>query len=180
MRKLDATKALTLGAMCAALTVLCLYAACVLPTGRLALYFLSSLFIYALSGEEAYGWAVVMFFACCGLGLAIVPNRISLLPYVFLLGHYGIFKPWLDRRMPDRVVRAALKLLYCNAFFALAVCAAVYAAGFDLATLPLPEFLPLWAAVLLLQAAFLAFDLLYWFCQRFYDERVRYAIMPRR
>ncbi len=178
MRKLNATKTITLGAMCAALTVLCLYAATVLPTGRAALYFVSSLFIYALSSEEAYGGAVVMFFVSCGLGLLIVPNRLALAPYAFLLGHYGIFKPWIDKRMPDRVVASALKLLYCNAFFALAVCVAVYVFHFDLSSLSLP--IPLWAVIPLMQPVFLAFDLLYWICQRFYDERIRSAIMPRR
>ena len=53
MRRLSGAKLISLGAMCTALGVLCLYAAAVLPTGRVALYFLASLFVYVPAAEGA-------------------------------------------------------------------------------------------------------------------------------
>ena len=54
MLKLSPAKQITLSAMCIALTVLSLYAAAVLPTMRIACYFLSSVFVYILCAEQAY------------------------------------------------------------------------------------------------------------------------------
>ena len=54
MRRLSGAKLISIGAMCTALGVLCLYAAAVLPTGRVALYFLASLFVYVPAAEGAY------------------------------------------------------------------------------------------------------------------------------
>ena len=53
MRRLSIAKTITLGAMCAALGLLCLYAAAVLPTGRIAAYFLSSVLV--MIGGQAIG-----------------------------------------------------------------------------------------------------------------------------
>ena len=58
------------------------------------------------------------------------------------------------------------------------VFAAIKLCGFDMTTLSVA--LPLWARVLIMQAALFADDKLYWMCQRFYDERIRPAIIPRR
>ena len=178
MLKLSPTKQITLSAMCIALTVLSIYAAAVLPTMRIASYFLSSIFVFVLCAEHAYLSAVLVFIASAGLGFLLLPSKTALIPYVFLFGHYGIFKTFLDARLSDRFVGTILKLLYCNAFFALAVLLAVFVMEFDLTTFELP--IPLWVLVLLLQAAFLIYDLLYLICQKVYLSRIRNAIIPRR
>lgn len=178
MTRHGSAKTITMGAMCTALSVLCLYAAAVLPTGRLALYFLSSLFVYALSGEGAYLGAVCVYMASSALSLIMLPDRVSALPYIALLGHYGIFKAWIDSVMPDKIVRAAIKILYCDAFFVAAVLVAIKLFGISLTGIELPVPIPI--GVVVLQLVFLAYDLLYWFCQRMYDERIRPAISPRR
>ena len=100
------------------------------------------------------------------------------MPYIVLLGHFGIFKTWFDSVMPDKVVQSAVKVLYCDVFFILGVFAAIKLLGLDIASIALP--VPVWAAVLILQAVFFAYDKLYWLCQRFYDERIRPSISPRR
>lgn len=178
MLKLSPAKQITLSAMCIALTMLSLYAAAVLPTMRIACYFLSSFFVYILCAEHAYLSAFLIFAASAGLGFLLLPSKIALVPYAFLLGHYGIFKTFLDERIEDRLVGSILKLLYCNFFFALAVLLAVFVMGYDLSTLELP--IPLWWVVPLLQAAFLAYDFLYLTCQKIYLTRIRNAVIPRR
>ena len=62
--------------------------------------------------------------------------------------------------------------------FILGVFAAIKLLGLDIASIALP--VPVWAAVLILQAVFFAYDKLYWLCQRFYDERIRPSISRRR
>lgn len=178
MRRLSGAKLISLGAMCTALGVLCLYAAAVLPTGRVALYFLASLFVYVPAAEGAYLGAVGVYLATGVLSLLILPSRAAAAPYIVLLGHFGIFKTWFDSVMPDKVVQSAVKVLYCDVFFILGVFAAIKLLGLDIASIALP--VPVWAAVLILQAVFFAYDKLYWLCQRFYDERIRPSISPRR
>ena len=116
MRRLSGAKLISIGAMCTALGVLCLYAAAVLPTGRVALYFLASLFVYVPAAEGAYLGAVGVYLATGVLSLLILPSRAAAVPYIVLLGHFGIFKTWFDSVMPDKVVQSAVKVLYCDVF----------------------------------------------------------------
>lgn len=178
MRRLSIAKTITLGAMCAALGLLCLYAAAVLPTGRIAAYFLSSIWVYVLCAESAYIGALAVYITTSLLALILIPDRAAAVPYIVLLGHFGIFKTWFDSVMPDKVVQSAVKVLYCDVFFILGVFAAIKLLGLDIASIALP--VPVWAVVLILQAVFFAYDKLYWLCQRFYDERIRPSISPRR
>lgn len=115
--------------MCTALGVLCLYAAAVLPTGRVALYFLASLFVYVPAAESAYLGAVGVYLATGVLSLLILPSRAAAAPYIVLLGHFGIFKTWFDSVMPDKVVQSAVKVLYCNVFTVLGAFAAIKLLG---------------------------------------------------
>ena len=114
MLKLSPAKQITLSAMCIALTVLSLYAAAVLPTMRIACYFLSSVFVYILCAEQAYLSAFLVYAASVALGLLLLPSKAALIPYALLLGHYGIFKTFLDEHIGDRLVGSVLKLLYCD------------------------------------------------------------------
>ncbi len=166
--------------MCTALTVLSLYAAAVLPTGRLALYFLSSVFVYMLVDEELYIGAIVSFAASLAMGLLILPNALAIAPYAALLGHYGIFRTWFARRMEDRFVRFLVCMLYSNAFTALGVLAAVFLFHFDITTLSSALPMPVWAMILVLEVGFAVFDVLYWICTKIYLERIKSALIPRR
>jgi len=102
------------GGILAALAVLCLYLAATLPTLRLFCYGLSSVFIAVLIIETrvAAGW---LFFAATALlALLLVPNKLRLLPYLTILGHYGIWKYHIESRF-DRPAQIILKLIVLNA-----------------------------------------------------------------
>ena len=110
MRRLSGAKLISLGAMCTALGVLCLYAAAVLPTGRVALYFLASLFVYVPAAESAYLGAVGVYLATGVLSLLILPSRAAAVPYIVLLGHFGILdvpavlgRAYPPRHKPEKV-----------------------------------------------------------------------------
>lgn len=178
MRKLNGTKLVTIGAMCTALGVLCLYAAAVMPTGRVALYFIASLFVYVPAAEGAYLGSVTVYIATSLTAFLILPTQTAAVPYAVLLGHFGIFKTWFDSVMPDKVVQSAVKVLYCDLFMALGVFWGIKLFNLDLTDTALT--VPAWAVVLLIQVAFFVYDKLYWMCQRIYDERIRSYISPRR
>ena len=97
--------------MFAAMTLIVLYLAAILPSGRLSLYFLSSIFIAGLLVEDEPVTALMTFAVVSGLGLLIVPNLLTVLPYVLLFGHYGTGKYFIEK-IRDKVTAFILKLLY--------------------------------------------------------------------
>jgi hypothetical protein len=175
---MSASQKLTLGAMTVALTLLALYAASILPAGRLVCYFLSSLFIYSLVCENAYVTAFTAFLACAALAFLIIPDRNSFFVYVVLPGHFGIFKTLADRKIRDGVLRFFSKLLYCNVF----ICAGIYIAlavmGPELKN-SLPK-IPMWLLVVIAEAAFILYDFVYSVSQRIYEARIRGFILSGR
>lgn len=178
VRKLSAANKVTLGAMICALTLLCLYAGNTLPTGRLACIFLSSVFVYALACEGAYASALLSFAACSCLAFFVLPNKLLLVPYCFLLGHYGIFKSFIEKKLHDRSMQLIIKLLYCNALTAAGVAVATLILNYDIMTM-LPK-LPVWLIVMIAEVAFVAYDVVFSLVCRIYEARIRNSILPRR
>ncbi|MCE5235503.1 MAG: hypothetical protein ABFC62_05455 [Clostridiaceae bacterium] len=179
MRKLGSSKQITLGAMVVSLTVLMLYAGAVLPAGKLACYFIASLFVYVLSFEGAYLAAVLSYIASSLLAFLLIPDKLSLLPFFALLGHFGIFKAFARSHIRDRFIRAVAYLIYCSVFTAIAALAAFYLLGFDIFE-SIPFDLPVYAAILILEAAFAVYALLYLFCQQFYETHIRNSLLSKK
>jgi hypothetical protein len=102
----------SLAAMFAAFSVIFLYLAGILPTGRVTMYFLSSLFAAGMVIERQTLLAFAVYAATSLLGLLILPDRLSVLPYVLLFGHYGIGKLWLESNVRDKITAFLLKLVY--------------------------------------------------------------------
>ena len=178
MRKLSPAKKITLCAMVCALSLLFLYAASVLPTMQIACYFLSAVFVYALAYEGAYFASILTFIATALLAFFVLPDKTPLIPYVMLLGHYGILKRAVDMHIPTRVGRFLVKLLYCNVLTALGVFIVLEVLGLPL--LSMLSGFPIWALVLIAEAAFIVLELLFLFVARFYEAKIRHLILPRR
>lgn len=176
--RLDAGKKITLGAMVTALTVLSLYAASTLPWSKVACCFLASVFMYMLARESAIGTAITAFLASSAIAFLLLPDKSPLYAYVALLGHYGIFRTFVGDKVQDRFLRFFLKLVYCNAFTALALALAMYVWKLEIAAY-LPDW-ALWVLLAVLEAVFIGYDLLYGLCQKIYDEWIRNRILPRR
>lgn len=178
MARLTSAKRTALCAMCTALTVLFIYIAAIIPTMRAAVYFLSSLVIYVLVCEKIYGGAILSYIASSAVCFLIVPNKIALLPYVCLLGHFGIFKVFIDRKINDKFIGFMIKLIYCNVFAALAIVLVMnlfnvddFIAGIEIAP---------WIIAIAAQVVFVVFNAIYTLCQQFYDTRLRSLIVPKR
>lgn len=162
---------ISLAAMFAAFTLICLYLAAILPTGRISFYFLSSIFVAALLVEDQPGAAMLMFVAVGGLALLIVPNLLLVLPYVLLFGHYGIGKYFIEK-IRDKVTAFVLKLVYFDVFLAL-----TYFLVFDQLAGEVLKNLPVWALIALSQVAFVIYDFLYSKLTVFYVKVIRKRLM---
>ncbi len=176
--RMSASRKITIGAMVAALSLVFLYIASITPVLDYACYFLCSIFIYALTAERAYVTACISFIATSVIAFFLVSNRLSVLCYVFLLGHYGIFMTMIDQRVTKRVLAAFLKLLYCDVLTALGGFIAFSVLG--IWDMSMPFDLPIWVVIVLAQIVFVAYDLLYHVCARIYESRIRRFLMPRR
>lgn len=178
MARLTNAKSIALSAMTVALTVLCIYIAAIIPTMRAAVYFLSAIIIYVLLCEKLYFAAIMSYLATSAVCFIIVPDKLALLPYVALLGHFGIFKVFIDRKISDKFIALMLKLFYCNVFTALAAMLVMFV--FNINDFIIGIELKPWLIVLLAQIAFIFLNFLYTMCQQFYDTRLRSLIVSKR
>ena len=179
--KLSSTQRLTLGAMVTALTILMLYATYAVPYVKIACLFLSSTFIYALLYEGLYGWGILVYLASAGIGFLIVPEKLYWALYAGLLGHYGIFKTFIDTHVTGGVLKAALKLMYCDLFALAGIAVMRFVLMIELPdALYIGSFaVPIWLCVVAAEIAFLVYDWAYTLCEHMYEARVRPAILPR-
>ncbi len=162
----------SLTAMFAAMSLLFLYLAAVLPTARFAMYFLSSVFIMGLVLEEELGLAFLMYVAVSLLGLLLMmPSLVFVLPYVLFFGHYGLGKYYLETRVKDKVIRYIIKLLYYNVALVLIYLVA-RATVIDILAV-----LPIWAVILIAEAAFVVYDYLFTKVTGYYFNNIRRLLM---
>lgn len=145
-----------LGGLLAALGLLLLFLAGVVPGAELTLYGASSLLTAAmvLEAGPAAGW--VLYAATALLGTAVLPVKTAMIPYALFFGCYGILKYHIES-LHSRVPELVLKLVAFNAALA-AGYFVLRAAAFDL--LGLPELTPPFLAVLA-QGFFLLYDAVY-------------------
>ncbi|MEG1560047.1 MAG: hypothetical protein RRY79_03825 [Clostridia bacterium] len=176
--KLSSTKKLTLGAMVVTLTVLSLYLTVAIPYVKMACLFISSLFVFILADEGAYLSAVLSYLAATAIAFFIIPDKLIWAAYAILCGHFGIFKTFLGTKLKDPVIGFALRLLYCNVFLGIGIAVAIYIIGFDIGTLNLT--IPLWAILIVLEIALVAFDILYSFMQKIYIFRFKNLLISKR
>ncbi len=163
----------SLTAMFAAMSLLFLYLASVLPTMRIAMYFLSSVFVMGLVIEEEIGLAVMMFIAVSLMSLLLMPNILRVLPYVFFFGHYGIGKYYIQTRIKDKVAAYIVKLIYYNVAVALVY---VLAKELILQDVSFAES-TFWLFVVLAEVAFVIYDFIYDKVTAFYFNNIRRLLM---
>lgn len=165
---------LSLGAMFTALSVIALYFAATLPSGKWALFFVSSIFSVPLLVEDKIGFALVQFVATSALALLFVPNLAMVLPYVFLFGHYGIGKYFLEKTCKVKWQAFIWKLLYYNiGMVAIYFICFPLIAGRFLSGMALP-----WL-ILIAQGVFVIFDYLYSKVTLLYTVSIRKVLLRR-
>ena len=163
----------SLTAMFTAMSLLFLYMASVLPTMRVAMYFLSSIFVMGLVLEEEIGLAFLMFAAVSLLSLLLMPNILRVVPYVLFFGHYGIGKYFIEMNIKDKVVRYVVKLLYFNIAVAL-----IYFLAREVFTQDLLDIgIAVWLLIILAEIAFVVYDFLFTKVTSYYFNNIRRFLM---
>jgi hypothetical protein len=166
---------LSLAGMMTALSLLFLYLAAILPTARLSMYAVASLFSITLCIEQRTIYALIMFIAVSGLALLIVPNITIALPYIMFFGHYGIAKFHIEK-LKDKIFAFVLKLAYFNAFLIL-----MYFVTRAVLLDSVPDFLKdnFWIFLAVAQGVFIVYDFLYSKLASLYFNRFRKFLMKR-
>jgi hypothetical protein len=166
---------ISISAMMGSLTLLFLYLAAILPTAKLSMYAISSLFTVPICIEKRTGFAFMMFIAVSLLSLLILPNIAVGIPYFLFFGHYGIAKFHIEN-MKDKALAFAIKLAYFN----ILIIAAYFIAKNTL-LVGIPDILKdnVWALVVAAQIAFIAYDFIYSKFAEMYNVRFRPYLIKR-
>jgi hypothetical protein len=159
-------KSITLSGILIAFTVICVFLAATLPTSRLSLYAISSLFIAVIIIEFGVraGWA---FYLASGILSAVLVPRLEVIPFVVFFGLYGLIKLYIER-LPNRVIEYVLKLLYFNICLVLALffLKELILGGINLSA-------PVYIAAAILEVVFLVYDYVYTLFIRFYATKLK-------
>jgi hypothetical protein len=168
-KTLRGAQRITLSAMTISLTLVCIYLASIVPAGSLGFLFLSSVFVAGLMVERESVLAVLSFVGTSLLGLLIVQDKLLILPYIFLFGHFGIAKEYLER-IQDKILCWTAKLLYFNATMALMYFFAMRVLFPNLG-------FPVYWLIIPAQLVFILYDWLYMRVVHFYMDRIRKLII---
>lgn len=98
------------------ISVVLLYMGTIMPTGKLTLYFLASLPVAITIIELGAGAGIAVYSTVCLLSLLISGNILGIVPFIFLFGHYPIFKYYIEKGR-----KAAVELLLKLAVFNISV-----------------------------------------------------------
>ena len=110
---------LTVGALLAALSVIFLYGAGIIPGIELTLYALAS-FLPAFMIIEFHGkGGIALYVAVSILGFLLAANKLTIIPYVMFFGIYGILKYYIEK-IKQPVAQLTLKGLFFLIVFAVA------------------------------------------------------------
>ncbi|MGI6528040.1 MAG: hypothetical protein ACOX25_11880 [Caldicoprobacterales bacterium] len=161
------SKAIALSGIFLALTVLVLYAESLVPTGRLSLYALSSLFVSVIVIEAGIQAGWLFYLGSSLLAFIAVPDKLGLFPYYTFFGLYGIIKYYTEKAA-GRVAEYLMKYAFFNLSLVLTwlLARAVLLGNLEVK-------LPLWIVIIGLESAFIIYDLVYTLFIQTYRERIR-------
>ena len=161
---------LALAGIMTAVTVILLFAAMIVPNLKLVLYGLSSLPMAALLLETNRRTGIMFYIATAALALILLPDKMAALPYVTVLGLYGLIKA-VAEKFPNRIIEWTIKEIYFNATLFL-YGLLIYKVFMPNITFPIP----IWAVVLCAEALFVAYDYIYSICILYYEKLFRQNI----
>jgi hypothetical protein len=101
------------GGIFAGLAVILLYIASIMPTGRLTLYFLSSLPVAFAIVEFGAGAGIAVYIAAGVLSIFVSGNIYAAAAFALFFGHYPIFKYFIEKNR-GALVEIMLKLIVFN------------------------------------------------------------------
>ena len=166
--KKSKTFKLALGGICLALTLIFMFAGSIVPGIELTLFAISSLFVAIMILESGVSGAVLLYLAACILGFILVPNKIGIIPYVFLFGYYGIVKYFIEK-----LPKASSQLIIKAIFFAIVMCIGML--GFKellLGAVDLPDY-PVAILIIAGTVFMMLYDCIYTLIINFYVTKIQ-------
>jgi hypothetical protein len=162
------TRGLAISGILLGISVMTLYLNTILPIANYTLYMMSSLYVAAVileAGTKA-GW--LFYIASCIFAFIFVPDKLFLIPYILFFGNYGIVKFYIER-IGKITVELLLKFLYFNCCLGISI---AFFKELLLGKLELPNFSGV-IIILMLEAAFIAYDYFYTLIIDFYNKRIK-------
>lgn len=159
-------KRITLSGILLAFTVICVFLAATLPTSKLSLYAVSSLFLSVIIIEfgARAGWA---FYLASGVLSAVLVPRLEVIPFIVFFGLYGLIKLYIER-LHNRMLEYVLKLVFFNICLALGL---VFLKEFIMTGISLSA--PIYIIAGLLELVFVVYDYIYTLFIRFYGTQLK-------
>lgn len=161
------TKKLTLSSLIVALNVITLYLSTIIPTNKITLFALSSVFILAVVIESGMRYAFLTYVSTSILSLIIIPNKIILIPYIVFFGYYGITKYYIESRN-KLIIEWIIKYILFN----LAMIIIYYITAQLFIDVEILNKL-LWAKILILEIGFFIYDYMYTLLIDYYNKKLR-------
>lgn len=164
------SRKVALGGILAGLCVAFLYLASYLPTSRLFLYGVSSVFCSIIIIEIGHKWSWAFYMATSMLAFFIIPNKVDIVPYLIFFGFYGILKYYIEaiRNIP-------LQMSVKAACFAVSVAAGLILVK-ELFVVDVFSKLPLWALGIIALVVFFIYDYAYTRFIVYYEHSLRKRI----
>lgn len=159
-------KKITLSGLLLAFTVISVFFAANLPTSRLSLYALSSLFIAVIIIEAGIKSGWTFYLASAILSVILIP-RLGVIPFVVFFGIYGIIKYYAEL-LKSRVFEYLIKLVYFNICLVLGLffLKEILLSGASLS-------MPVYLLAAGLEAVFIFYDYIYTLFIRFYSNTLK-------
>jgi len=99
--------------VCLAIALILIFGGAMLPGIDMTLFALASILTAIVIIEAGPVTGVLFFVAASILGLIIVPNKVTMLPYICFFGYWGILKYYIER-----IKKGTLQIICKSAFFA--------------------------------------------------------------
>ncbi len=162
------TKKLALGAILTAISIVFLYAGCVLPTGRIAMVAIASLLPAVAVLHSGLPLGFLVYAASAAIALLILPSKACAVAYALVLGWYGPVKSIIER-----IGRLAVEWIIKISLFCIVI--AVYYNAFQALLLSMIRLdaLPYsWLIVPLLVVVYILYDIAFTGMIAIYQQRI--------
>jgi len=165
----NSSKKIALNGILAALAVICIFLATILPTSRLSFYALSSFLIAIIIIEYDAKTAFIFYIVTNIISFFLIPDKIKIIPYSIFFGIYGIVKYYIEK-INKIVLEYVLKYIYFN------VCVLVLFLLFKdliVADLNIDIKYLLWIGFLVMEIIFILYDYIYSLFIQYYIKKLR-------
>ncbi len=166
-------KRITFSAIAMALSVICLYGAGALSTGRVAALALASLFGGVCISLYGVRYGVALYVGTSILSLLFIPNRMLTLIYILFIGYYPIVKLYIER-LDKLWAEWILKILYFNIILIIIyVLFKLFFMPFFSSAVVLLAFQYLGAVIIALEIIFVVYDLAFSYMIGYFEQFLR-------